>query len=287
MSVPNKVPHESHAIAQSDFQYGGQTTHYRTAGSGPALVLVHGYPESSRTWERLMPLLAPHYTVIAPDTRGTGDSSITTDLNFADVAQDIHELVHSLGHKDVHLVGQDFGVQVVAAYTSLYLNEVKKLVVLESPLSGFGLEDFFASFWHFGFLASPFASMLIGGREKEFFSSFAFGDFVFRKEAFPPEHIADYVTAQTRPGRLDAGFGYYRALQKSSEFFLTNVRAPWTMPVLALDGDHGMQGATAKSFAKIVPGLQTGIVKDSGHFIQEEQPEVLAEVLLDFFSRAE
>jgi hypothetical protein len=143
---------------------------------------------------------------------------------------------------------------------------------VESPLSGFGLEEFFGSFWHFGFLASPFAPMLIEGREKEVFSSFAFGDFVFRREAFPPENIAAYVAAQTRPGRLDAGFGYYRALQKSSEFFLTSVHAPWTMPVLALNGDHGMQGATAKSFAKIVPGLQTGMVKDSGHFIQEEQP---------------
>jgi hypothetical protein len=86
---------------------------------------------------------------------------------------------------------------------------VSALVVIESPLSGVGLEDLFASFWHFGFMASPFSELLITGKEKEFFSVFAFGDFVFRKEAFPQADIDRYIADQARPGRLKAGFAYY------------------------------------------------------------------------------
>ena len=89
-----------------------------------------------------------------------------------------------------------------------------------------GLEDLFASFWHFGFMASPFSELLITGKEKEFFSTFAFGDFVFRKEAFPQADIARYIADQARPGRLRAGFAYYRALLASKDFFSNTAHHP-------------------------------------------------------------
>jgi pimeloyl-ACP methyl ester carboxylesterase len=157
-------------------------------------------------------------------------------------------------------------------------------VAIESPLSGFGLEDLFSSFWHFGFLRSPFAEMLIQGREQEFFRAFAFGDFVYQKSALTESDIDGYVQYQVRPGRLAAGFDYYRALGNSKEFFEKTVAPPWSFPVLAMDGDHSMSGLTARSFAQIQPGLKSMLVPDSGHFVQEEQPDFVARALLDFTS---
>ena len=186
----------------------GQKIHYLRAGSGPALVLVHGYPESSLTWRKVIPALANRFTVIAPDTRGTGQSSLADGFKIEDVAADIYELVKSLGLASVCLVGHDFGVQTVSAYVAKHREDVEALVVIESPLSGFGLEDLFATFWHFGFLASPFAELLISGKEKEFFSTFAFGDFVFHKEAFAQADRDRYIADQVRPGRLRAGCAY-------------------------------------------------------------------------------
>jgi pimeloyl-ACP methyl ester carboxylesterase/heme-degrading monooxygenase HmoA len=269
-------------IEQNTAEVNGQKISYLKAGTGPALVLVHGYPESSLTWRKIMPELAKRFTVIAPDTRGTGQSSLADGFSLEDVADDVYELVKSLAFTKVCLVGQDFGVQVVSAYAAKHRDDVSALVVIESPLSGFGLEDAFASFWHFGFLASPFSEMLIAGKEKEFFSTFAFGDFVFRKDAFSQADIDRYIAEQARPGRLRAGFAYYRALLAGKDFFSKTVAPPWTFPVLAIDGDHSTNGLTAKSFERVAPQLRSVIAVDCGHFVQEEQPDFLLETLLAF-----
>jgi pimeloyl-ACP methyl ester carboxylesterase/heme-degrading monooxygenase HmoA len=271
-------------IAEHGMEVNGQSIHYLRAGAGPLMLLAHGYPESSRTWLKVIPELAKHFTVIAPDTRSTGDSSVARNFTIKDVADDLYELVQALGFRELILVGQDFGVQVVGAYAALHREDIQAFVAIESPLSGFGLEDLFGSFWHFGFLRSPIAEMLIQGREGEFFRAFAFGDFVYQKSAFSERDIDEYVQNQVRPGRLAAGFDYYRALGNSKEFFEKTVAPPWRFPVLAMDGDHSMSGLTARSFARIQPGLKSMLIPDCGHFVQEEQPEFLVRTLLNFTS---
>ena len=270
---------ESHKL-----QVNGQTIHYLRAGAGPLVLLVHGYPESSRTWLRVMPALAERFTVVAPDTRGTGDSSVARGFSIEDVADDLYELVKALGYSTLVLIGQDFGVQVVSAYAAKHREDVRALVVMESPLSGFGLEDLYADYWHFGFLRSPFAEMLIRGREEEFFRTYAFGDFVYQKSAFNDDEINAYIRDQQRVGRLSSGFDYYRALIASREFFEKTVAPPWKFPVLAVDGDHSFQGLTAHSFARVQPGLKSLLVPECGHFIQEEQPTFLTAHVLSFFA---
>jgi pimeloyl-ACP methyl ester carboxylesterase len=128
--------------------------------------------------------------------------------------------------------------------------------------------------------------MLIAGKEREFFTQFAFGDFVYRKGAFTQSDIDGYIANQTRPGRLKAGFAYYRALLAGKEFFANAVAPPWTFPVLAIDGDHTMNGLTAKSFAQVAPALKALNVKECGHFIQEEPPEFLVKSLTEFLPTA-
>jgi pimeloyl-ACP methyl ester carboxylesterase/heme-degrading monooxygenase HmoA len=283
---PPRAVKSAAAIEEKTAELNGQSIFYLKAGSGPALVLVHGYPESSHSWRKILPELAKTFTVIAPDTRGVGRSSVADNFSLEEVADDVYELVKSLGLKQVCLVGQDFGVQIVSAYAAKHRENVSALVVIESPMSGFGLEDLFGSFWHFGFMASPFAEMLIAGREKEFFSAFAFGAFVFRKEAFSQADIDRYIANQSRPGRLSAGLAYYRALANGKKFFEETVAPPWTFPVLAIDSDHTLNGLTAKSFARIAPGLKSIIAKDCGHFVQEEQPQFLIQALLDFLPKS-
>src|SRR5580658_139821 len=117
-NADKKAADSSSGIEENYAQINGQTIHYLKAGSGQALVLVHGYPESSETWRKIMPELAKMFTVIAPDTRGVGDSSTADNFSLEDVADDIYELVKSLGFKEVCLVGQDFGVQLVSAYAA-------------------------------------------------------------------------------------------------------------------------------------------------------------------------
>ena len=288
MNNPYDKPVLSRAtIQEANAEVNGQIAHYLRAGTGPTVVLVHGYPESSKTWKKVIPELARKFTVIAPDTRGVGSSSLASDFSIEDTADDVYELVKELGLRKVSLVGQDFGVQVVSAYAAKHREDIAALVVMESPLSAFGLEDLYGSFWHFGFLASPFAEMLIAGKEREFFTQFAFGDFVHRKEAFTRSDIDGYIANQTRPGRLKAGFAYYRALLSAKDFFAKAVKPPWTFPVLAIDGDHTMNGLTANSFAQVAQNLKALIAKDCGHFVQEEQPEFVVKALTEFLPSQE
>lgn len=205
-------------------------------------------------------------------------------FKIADVADDLYELVRALGFRELILVGRDFGVQVVGAYAAQHREDVEVLAAIESPLSGFGLEDLFGSFWHFGFLRSPFAEMLIQGREDAFFRAFAFGDFVYQKSAFTEGDITEYVCNQMGPGRLAAALGYYKAVGNAKDFFERTVAPPWTFPALAMDGDHSMAGLTAQSFARIQLELHAVVVPDCGHFVQGEQPQFLIRTLLEFAS---
>src|SRR5262245_57458635 len=107
--------------------------HYLRAGTGnKALVLVHGFGDTSRMWIPLFDEFGKDYTIIAPDMRGLGDSSRpTTGYDKKTIAADIHELVKSLGYDKINLVGHDIGLMVAYAQDAQYPDEVQKLALLE------------------------------------------------------------------------------------------------------------------------------------------------------------
>ena len=104
-----------------------------------------------------MPLLVrAGFTVVAPDLRGLGDSAkADSGYSKTNVAKDVHELVHHLGHQEIKLVGTDIGTMVACAYAASYQAEVRRLVLSESVLPGFGLEELMnpvtGGYWHFSF----------------------------------------------------------------------------------------------------------------------------------------
>ncbi len=110
-------------------EVNGIRMYYRMAGSGEPVVLLHGFPETSNAWRKVMPALAEHYTVIAPDLRGSVASDRPdTGYDKRTVAEDIHQLVHLLGLGPINLVSHDAGMMVGYAYASAYGSEAKRLV---------------------------------------------------------------------------------------------------------------------------------------------------------------
>ena len=102
-------------------EVNGIRMYYRMAGSGEPVVLLHGFPETSNAWRKVMPALAEHYTVIAPDLRGFGASDRPdTGYDKRTVAEDVHQLVHQLGLGPINLVSHDVGMMVGYAYASAY-----------------------------------------------------------------------------------------------------------------------------------------------------------------------
>ncbi len=143
------------AIIPRDADVSGVKIHYLTAGQGPAVILLHGYTQTSRMWKPIIPLLAKKFTVIAPDLPGIGDSGIPKDgLDMKTSAIRIHALAKSLGVEKARVVGHDIGLMVAYAYAAMYPNEVEKLVLMDAFLPGVaGWEPYYnnPNLWHFRF----------------------------------------------------------------------------------------------------------------------------------------
>ncbi|MEP6902963.1 MAG: alpha/beta hydrolase [Actinomycetota bacterium] len=264
--------------------------HYVIGGKGEPIVLIHGYPETWFSWHKIMPSLAEKHTVIAVDLRGLGESEVTpTGYDKRTVAEDVHQLLESLKIGKFKLVSHDWGGAVAYSLANAYPETVSSLVVIESAVPGFGLEQFMdvakGGSWHFGFFMSEFAEKLTKGREREFLTDFAFkGKYVFNKNAFSQKEIDVYLNSYTKPGGMTAGFNYYRTALDDAKYNQANFKEKLKMPVLAIGGEKSFGEAVATSLKLVAENVKSVVIKDSGHFVAEEQPEELTKQLLQFYA---
>src|SRR5437773_4443497 len=175
LSVPIDSEAADKRIASKSADVDGVQLHYLMAGQGPAVLLLHGYAETSRIWRPLIPKLAEKFTVIAPDLPGIGDSAIPKDgLDMKTAAIRVHELAKSLGITKARVVGHDIGLMVAYAYAAQFPSEVEKLVVMDAFLPGVGAwESVYndPAVWHFRF-NGPTPEALVQGREDSYFAYF-------------------------------------------------------------------------------------------------------------------
>src|SRR4051812_1259800 len=140
---------------------GSVGIHYVIGGHGPTLVLIHGYPQTWYEWRHIMPALAEHYTVIAPDLRGAGDSDApATGYDKKTMAADLYGLLTRLGRtRDLRIVGHDIGTMVAYSYAAAHPTDVTRLVLSEAPIPDPSIYSFPSltangpGAWHFGFFA--------------------------------------------------------------------------------------------------------------------------------------
>jgi pimeloyl-ACP methyl ester carboxylesterase len=263
----------------------GVVLHYLTAGQGPALLLLHGYAETSLMWRPIMPLLAERFAVLAPDLPGIGDSAIPPDgLDMKTAALRIHALARSLGVQKAEVVGHDIGLMVAYAYAVQFPAEVEKLVVMDAFLPGVGgWEAVYNSpnIWHFRF-NGPTPEALVRGRERTYFEYF-WNDFAADKTRSIPEADRQaYTKAYSRPGRMRAAWAYFVSFQQAAKDFAELSQTKLTMPVLSIAGEKSM-GEVLGQQMKLVASNVTGVVlKDTGHWVLEERPQETTEALVKF-----
>lgn len=278
------------AIKHHSAYVNGIRLRYAISGSGPAVVLIHGFPQTGRAWHQLMPALASRYTVIAPDMRGSGDSDKPGEgYDKRTIAKDINELVHQLGFDKARIVGHDMGMMVAYAYAAIYPDEVEQLVVMEASLPGLGLEVLFdnAAFpklWHFGFFRAPgIAEALIAGRERVFFP-YVMKELAYDPSALEDHDIEDYCQKLASPGGLQGGFGYYRALDVDAQHNKEFAKVKLQMPVLAIGGKHATGAEVGRVMEQVAENVQKVVIERAGHWVFEEQPEEVLALLTDFFN---
>jgi haloacetate dehalogenase len=267
----------------------GETTIFvRHGGSGPPLLLLHGYPQTHLMWHRVAPRLAEEFTVVAPDLRGYGASSkppATSDhAPYAKRAMALDQIavMDQLGFDRFAVAGHDRGGRVGYRLALDHPDRVSKLAVLDIVPTGEALRRADAAFalgyWHWFFLAAPapLPETLIGHDPDAFFLQ-------VDRSVFDPEALAAYLASARDPAAIEAMCEDYRAAA-TLDFALDEADRGVRRiicPVLALWAGRGPLPrwydvlAVWRDWADDVRGRAVG----SGHYLAEEAPdEVLAEL---------
>lgn len=266
----------------------GILMHYVIGGKGDPVVLLHGWPETWYEWRHIIPqLIDNNYTVIAPDMRGFGDSEKPQiGYDTKTVAEDIYQLVKKLGNSKIYIVAHDWGGPVAYSYAAAHPQDVRKMVILDTLLPGFGLEEA-ANFspkglWHLSFHAvRDLPEKLIDGKEDIYLNWFY--DWTYNQSAITSEDREEYIKQYSKPGAMRAGFEYYRAVFEDSEQNKEYANEKLEIPILTIGGEAGIGNFTAASFQKVANNVTGITLPNTGHFIPEERPNFLTKQILEFF----
>jgi haloacetate dehalogenase len=283
----------------------GTTVYAVTAGTGPPLLLLHGFPETHLMWHAVAPLLAERFSVVVCDLPGYGDSEYPepTDDHAAHskraLARDLLEVMAALGHERFALAGHDRGGRVGYRMALDAPEVVTRLAVLDIvptlEVWERANEHFALQYWHWGFLARPAPQseeMLLAAPPETFFSHH-FAQVRAGHAGYPIELVDDYLDRIDNPAAVRAMCEDYRAGASIDREIDTSDRAAGrriACPLLVLWGEHGVLPLLYEDVLAIWrdwvsdPAQLTGRALEASHFIPEDQPAGTAEALAAFFS---
>ncbi|RZM31033.1 MAG: alpha/beta hydrolase, partial [Sphingomonas sp.] len=256
-ALAQSAPHFPASFHEQDIPTNGTTIHVRVGGSGPSVVLLHGYGDTGDMWVPLASALARDHTVIVPDLRGMGLSA-RADSGFekANEANDIVGVMDALGAARADVVAHDIGNMVGYALAARHGDRVTKLVLMDAPVPGIGpWEDILKNplLWHFRF-GGPDMERLVAGRERIYLDRF-WNDFSAKPARFTEADRAHYAALYAGPGRMHAGFLQFAAFDQDAidnrAWIATHGKL--TMPVLAIGGEKSF-GATMAAVTRAGAG---------------------------------
>jgi pimeloyl-ACP methyl ester carboxylesterase len=270
---------------------GEVTLHAVSEGSGPPVLLLHGFPEFWYSWRRQLPALAAAgFRAIAPDLRGYNESDRpegARHYSLQALAQDVVGLVRALGVPKVHLVGHDWGGAIAWALAHTQPGIIDRLAILNCPHPALMRRQALTSWeqlkrvWYFFFFQLPWVPerMLLDRR----FVGRALRGYSTRKErAFSDEDLARYDEALRKPGAATAALDYYRAMWRSMLAPLPGrVRAPTL--VLWGDRDPVLRLELLDGLHRHVEDLRVEHLPEASHWVQHDEPERVNELLIEHF----
>ena len=266
-----------------------------TAGEsdGDAVLLMHGWPQTNHAWRHVMPLLASRYRVVAPDLPGFGNSSKPqAGYDKKTIALSLHDLMQSLGHDRYHVVGHDLGGQAAYPVAAQHPDAVRSLTLIEAGIPGLGDKDnaanpWLGGSWHFGFnMLADLPELLLAGKEREFLRYIFFRDTIglVVTDAITSGDLDRYAGALSQPGGLRGSFAHYRAMMQDREDNRALAKRPLAMPVLMMGAERGAGLSWLDTIEAAAAHVETALVPDSGHYLPEERPREVADILSGFMS---
>ena len=266
----------------------GTTLYVRHGGTGPAVVLLHGFGDTGDMWAPLAAQLASSCTVIVPDLRGMGLSAHPeAGYEKKNQAVDIAQLLGRLGIAQADLVTHDIGNMVGYALAAQFPELVTRWVAMDAPLPGIGpWNEIIRSplLWHFNF-RGPDVERLVAGRERIYLDRF------WNELSATPAAIAEatrehYAQLYARPGAMHSAFNQFAAFaQDAIDNQALAANGKLAMPILAIGADKSFGAAMAEDLRFVASNVTAAVIANSGHWLMEEQPAATMATIRAFLAQ--
>jgi len=262
------------AFKVQDIPLDGVTMHVRIGGKGPAVVLLHGFGDTGDMWAALAADLAKDHTVVVPDLRGMGLSSIPEGgYDKKTQAGDIRGVLAALKIEHSVVIGHDIGTMVAFAYALRYPDRTDRLVVMDAPVPGIPpWNDIVRSpmLWHFDF-GGPDMERLVAGRERIYLDRF-WNEFAGDPSKVDEEIRQHYAKLYARPGNMHAAFAQFRSIRQDAADNEASMKTKLTMPVLAVGGEKSFGNNEAIVMRNAADKVMEVVIPGAGHWLMEEAP---------------
>jgi pimeloyl-ACP methyl ester carboxylesterase len=275
---------------------GGVRLHAVEGGrpTGPAVVLLAGFPQTWWAWRKAMPALAERYRVIAVDLPGQGHSDRPRDgYDTPTLASHVHAAVTALGVPKYWLAAHDIGAWVAFSLALAYEEHLHGVALLDAGIPGVSLPDAIPTdperawkTWHFAFhLVPDLPETLLAGREREYVGWFLAAKSL-SPDVFEGDEIDHYAAALAAEGGLRAALSYYRdAAESARANHAALARRHLALPVLGISGSHGSIPDMAASLSPWADDVAGAVIPRAGHFIPDEQPDAVVRALASFIDQ--
>jgi pimeloyl-ACP methyl ester carboxylesterase len=267
----------------------GTSLYVRIGGTGPAVVMLHGFGDTGDMWAPIAAKLVKDHTVIVPDLRGMGLSA-HPDAGYTKKNQgvDVAGVLDYLKIDRADLVTHDIGNMVGFAFAAQYPDRVKRWVVIDAPLPGVGNWDNITRdprLWHFNF-RGPDVERLVQGRERIYLDRF-YNELSANPKAIDEATRKHYAALYARPRAMHDAFEQFGAFTQDAldNKELLTKGGKLAMPVLAVGAEKSFNTAMAEEIRFAAMNVTLGIVPASGHWVMEENPDATTKLVLDFLAK--
>ncbi len=271
----------------------GIRMHYVTQGEGPLVLLLHGFPEFWYSWRFQIPVLAQQgYRVVAPDLRGYNETDKPeSGYDIPTLLRDIAGLIDGLGEERAIIIGHDWGGVLAWQFAIDYPQMTRRLIVLNAPHPHAMLRELrkpaqLRKSWYIFFFQLPWLPEYALARNHANEIGRMLRGAALQKEAFPRSETAKYQEAMSKPGAIKAALAYYRQLFRQGPRAYRRRNLQVEAPTLLIWGeqDIALDIALTRDLDPWVPRLRVKYLPDSGHWVQQEQPEKVNQYILEFLS---
>lgn len=269
----------------------GVRLHYVTAGSGPLMVLLHGFPEFWYSWRHQISEFAKDYKVVAVDLRGYNDSEKPEGIRayaISELVEDVAGVIRALGYDHCVLVGHDWGGAIAWNVAYTYPTLLSHLIVLNLPhpakfAEGLRTPQQLLKSWYIGLFQLPVLPELLLQANNYAAIRAAFKAAAIEPTAFTEEDLDAFAMAAAKPGALTAMVNYYRNIFASSELF----DRQWEVlqiPTLMIWGEEDAALGKELTYGTedYVADFEIRYIPRCSHWVQQEQPVLVNQYMQAF-----